>query len=87
MPHDHDKAKQRLKDALEKVKAAQQTGDPMAFAVAMRNARLLTNEIMPELERDATERGQRPDSEVGEILAEFVRLTEYFDQILGRRDH
>jgi len=64
------------------VKAAQRTGDPMAFAIAMRNARLLTNEIMPDIERDVRERGEQPDLEVSEILHEFVRLTEYFDSII-----
>ena len=83
MAHDHEQAKQRLRDALQKARAAQDTGDPMAFAMAMRNARLLTNEIMPEMERDVRERGQRPDPEVKEMLEEFVRLTQHFDTLLG----
>jgi hypothetical protein len=84
MAHDHEQAKQQLKDALQEVKWAKDSGDPMKFAVAMRKARLLTNKIMPEMERDVRDRGQQPDPEVGRILSEFMQLTEYFDVILGK---
>jgi len=76
MSHDHEDAKNRLRRALERMKAAKATGDPLSFAHAARTARLLLNEVMPKLERDVAVRGQKPDSEVGGMLNEFAALVD-----------
>ena len=88
MAFDVDDAKRQLREALQRLKEAQATRDPMTFAVTARNARLLTNELMPKIEREIVEHRAKWDKEIMEILREFNRLVnEDANWGKGEREH